>query len=179
MKISAENVLFLMDYAFLKKEDIKLNNVTFRWTDRIQPLLKAKEIQLLKDKEFWIYKLRERRGKFSMLLNECLGKVKEFKQKDRVADAETYIAELEKISNNIEEFNKEVKNQVSLKRIKTIRCIYLNCLFRKQLLIIKKEFWILVRDPILLSFKTLSTLKIHLINYGILQLNCIDFMKNG
>ena len=77
MKISAENVLFLMDYAFLKKEDIKLNNVTFRWTDRIQPLLKAKEIQLLKDKEFWIYKLRERRGKFSMLLNECLGKLTE------------------------------------------------------------------------------------------------------
>lgn len=98
-----------MDYAFLKKEDLKLNNTTFTWTDRIHPLLRAKEIQLLKEKEYWIYKLRERRGKFSLQLNDCIDEVKLFKQKDRVADAEAYIAELEKISANIEEFNKQVK----------------------------------------------------------------------
>jgi dynein heavy chain, axonemal len=114
LKISAENVLFLMDYAFLKKEDIILNNITFRWTNKIQPLLKAKETQLLKEKEIWIYKLRERRGKFSLQINECLGKVKEFKQKDRVAEAEIYIGELEQISNSIEEFNKEVENKFFL-----------------------------------------------------------------
>ena len=97
-----------MDYAFLIKEDVKLNNITFTWVDRIQPLLKTKEIKLQKEKEYWIYRLKERRGKFSMALNECLSKVKEFKQKDRVADAEIYITELHQISDNIEEFNKEV-----------------------------------------------------------------------
>ena len=103
-----------MDYAFLAKEDLKLNNITFTWTDRINPLLRAKEIQLLKEKEFWIYKLKEKRGKLSLALNDCLVKVKEFKQKDRVAEAENYIQDLEQISQNIEEFNKQASDEFYL-----------------------------------------------------------------
>ena len=98
-----------MDYAFLAIEDIKLNQLTFNWNDRLQPLIKSSEIKLQKDKDYWIYKLKERRGKLSVQINETIAKVKDFRQKDRIADAENYLNELNVIKLEIEEFNNEVK----------------------------------------------------------------------
>lgn len=122
--------MFLMDYAFLPREDIKLNEYTFTWNDRIQPLLKSAEIKLHKEKEYWINRLKERRGKFSIALNECLARIKEFKTKDRVADAEMYIAELQQIAQNIEEYNKEVRN--ALESLLNLFIIIILFLCRKQ-----------------------------------------------
>lgn len=40
VSVAAENVLFLMDYATLSKEDVTLNSKTFSWLGQIVPLIK-------------------------------------------------------------------------------------------------------------------------------------------
>ena len=37
--IAAENLMFLMDYASLIKDDIVLNRTTFSWPNRIEPII--------------------------------------------------------------------------------------------------------------------------------------------
>lgn len=37
---AGENMIFLMEYAYLDQKDIQLNHQTFGWPDRIMPLIK-------------------------------------------------------------------------------------------------------------------------------------------
>lgn len=92
----------------MSREDLKWNNYTFTWYDNIQPMLKNTEIKLLKEKDSWIYKLREKRGKLSVRLSDCFSVVQEFKTRDKLFEAEQIHRELMDISAEIEEFNKEV-----------------------------------------------------------------------
>jgi len=106
--VSGLNVMFLIDYGYFTSEDLKWNNYTFTWYERIQPILLNTEIRLAKEKEFWIMKLREKRGKLSVKLSDCLNRVKEFKLKDKIADAEIIVKEIKGIGIEIEEFLKDV-----------------------------------------------------------------------
>ena len=40
LNIAASNLLFLMDYAHLQKDDVLLNDNTFSWPDRIIPMIR-------------------------------------------------------------------------------------------------------------------------------------------
>lgn len=40
LELAAGNLLFLMDYAYLEKDDMLLNDNTFTWPDRIIPMIK-------------------------------------------------------------------------------------------------------------------------------------------
>ena len=40
LNIAASNLLFLMDYALLQKDDVLLNDNTFSWPDRIIPIIR-------------------------------------------------------------------------------------------------------------------------------------------
>ena len=61
---AAENLMFLLDYATLPEEDIKLNDTTFSWPDRILPIISYSEMRLRKKNEqvgelvviYWVYK---------------------------------------------------------------------------------------------------------------------------
>ncbi len=106
--ISAQNVLFIIDNAVFSKEDIKWNNYTFTWLDSLHPLINTTEAQLLKEKESWIVKLKEKRIKLQSKITEYLNKSKELKQRDRISDAENICREIEVVSTNIQEFQKEV-----------------------------------------------------------------------
>lgn len=105
---SAQNVLFFLDYAIMSKDDLKWNNYTFTWYDNIQPMLRNTEIKLLKEKDTWIYKLRDKRGKLSIRLSDCINRVREFKLRDKIFEAEQINKELKDMTLEIEEFNKEV-----------------------------------------------------------------------
>jgi hypothetical protein len=109
-----------MDYAYLSDEDIRLNKLTFNWNENIQPLLKSSEAKLQRDKDFWIYRLKERRGKLSVRISDVLARVKDFRLKDRIADAENYLGELEAIELEIEEFNNEVFLFLSIQKKKIV-----------------------------------------------------------
>jgi dynein heavy chain len=36
---AGENLIFLMEYAYLDTKDLKLNHQTFSWPDRIMPMI--------------------------------------------------------------------------------------------------------------------------------------------
>jgi dynein heavy chain len=40
IEIAAGNLLFLMEYAYLPKDNIIINNNTFTWPDRIIPIVR-------------------------------------------------------------------------------------------------------------------------------------------
>lgn len=105
---SGLNVLFLIDYGFFSKEDLRWNNYTFTWLDNIQPILRNAENRFLKEKDNWIANLREKRSKLLIKLNDCLNRVRDLKQKERISEAESIVNDLKLMAQEIEEFNKEV-----------------------------------------------------------------------
>lgn len=105
---SAQNVLFLFDYAFFSKEDMKWNNYTFTWFDTIQPMLMNTESKLIKERDDWIAKVKDRRAKLSLKIEDCLIKVKELRQKERISEAVQIKSEIDIINSEIECYIKEV-----------------------------------------------------------------------
>lgn len=105
---SAQNVLFLFDYAFLSKEDMKWNNYAFTWFDNIQPMLTNTESKLIKERDDWIAKVKDRRAKLSLKIEDCLAKVKDLRQKERISEAVQIKSEIDLINSEIEYFSKEV-----------------------------------------------------------------------
>ncbi|CAF0857841.1 unnamed protein product [Brachionus calyciflorus] len=104
---SAANVLFLVDYALFSKEDLKWNNYAFTWYDNIQPMLLNTELKLLKEKDDWIFRLKDKRSKLSLKIDDCFSRVKELRNKDRISDAKQIKSDINFISQEIEEYSKE------------------------------------------------------------------------
>ena len=51
VKQSAERLLFLLDFALLPEEDIKLNNQTFNWPGRMEPIFEVSQQRLAARRE--------------------------------------------------------------------------------------------------------------------------------
>ena len=51
MKQAAERLLFLLDFALLPEEDIKLNNQTFNWPGRMEPIFEVSQQRLAARRE--------------------------------------------------------------------------------------------------------------------------------
>ncbi|XP_064605237.1 dynein axonemal heavy chain 3-like isoform X2 [Liolophura sinensis] len=107
LELAAGNLLFLMDYAYLEKDDMLLNDNTFTWPDRIIPMIKNTEMKLQKEHEYATMKLRDWQNRFKSTLQEIAKRLKEFNTKDRMAEAELYLEELTDIGKKLEEYNKE------------------------------------------------------------------------
>ena len=45
--IAASNLMFLMNYAYLIKDDILLNDNTFSWSDRIIPIIRNRYLEYI------------------------------------------------------------------------------------------------------------------------------------
>ncbi|XP_023932407.1 dynein heavy chain 3, axonemal [Lingula anatina] len=107
LEVAAENLLFLMDYSYLPKQDLVLNDNTFSWKTRILPVVKNSETKLQKEHEIATQNLTRWKKKFKTKLDAMAKKVKDFSQKDRMSEAEHYVLQLEDMQKNLEEFNKE------------------------------------------------------------------------
>ncbi|KAL5013226.1 hypothetical protein ScPMuIL_007496 [Solemya velum] len=88
-EVAAGNLMFLLDYAYLPKDDILLNNNTFSWAERIVPIVK-----------------NTLEKKFKQQLDEVARSIKDFVQKDRMFEAEQYKTELDDIARKIENSKK-------------------------------------------------------------------------
>lgn len=44
---AGERLKFLMDYALLTEEDIRLNNLTFNWPGRMEPIFEVSDQRLM------------------------------------------------------------------------------------------------------------------------------------
>ncbi|XP_022099330.1 dynein heavy chain 3, axonemal-like isoform X3 [Acanthaster planci] len=107
LEIAASNLLFLMDYATLSKDDLILNDTTFTWSTRIVPIIKNSETKLQKEHDIAVSKLLDKQRKFQAKLQDVLEIVKGFKTKDRMSEAQDYLLKLNEIQRILDEFYEE------------------------------------------------------------------------
>ncbi|ELT89912.1 hypothetical protein CAPTEDRAFT_157693, partial [Capitella teleta] len=92
---AGENMIFLMEYAYLDQKDIQLNHQTFE-----QKLSKAHDIA--------VNRLKDWQRKFTATLTDTMKMVNDFKQKDRMSEAESYLLMLQDTTRKLEDFTREV-----------------------------------------------------------------------
>jgi dynein heavy chain len=105
--------MFIFNYGFFSNEDIKWNNFTFTWLENIQPILQNTEIRLNREKDNCINSLKDKKSKLTACLNDCLSRVKELKQRDKISEGDVVLSDLAKITNEIEKFKIEVNSSKS------------------------------------------------------------------
>ncbi|XP_055958183.1 dynein axonemal heavy chain 3 [Patella vulgata] len=110
LEIACGNVLFLMDYAYLSSEDISVNSSTFKWPDRIIPIILNTETKLQKQHEMAVKNLANRKDRFCEDIRRVAESVREFKQKDKIPEAETYHTQLQELGVKLEVFKEEKGN---------------------------------------------------------------------
>ncbi|XP_033114673.1 dynein heavy chain 3, axonemal-like isoform X5 [Anneissia japonica] len=111
LEIAASNLLFLMDYAYLTKDDVMLNDNTFTWPNRIIPLIRNSETKLQKEHDYAVSKLNDWKKRFTARIKkEVTDEVKAFKSKDRMSEAQSYQDTLIVIDQKLDEFYKEKLN---------------------------------------------------------------------
>ncbi|XP_068129764.1 dynein axonemal heavy chain 3-like [Hyperolius riggenbachi] len=107
LAVAAENLLFLMDYASLSKEDIILNGNTFSWPQRIIPIISSSETRLQREHDGALARLAQWQKDFTKRLADVLIEVKDLQKKDRMSEANTYVQKLNTINRRIQEFIEE------------------------------------------------------------------------
>ncbi|KAM9311612.1 dynein axonemal heavy chain 3-like [Gastrophryne carolinensis] len=107
LAVAAENLLFLMDYASLSKEDIILNGNTFSWPQRIIPIISSSETRLQREHDGALARLVQWQKDFTKHLADVLIEVKDLQKKDRISEATTCVQKLSSINRRIQEFIKE------------------------------------------------------------------------
>ncbi|XP_073507678.1 dynein axonemal heavy chain 3-like [Phyllobates terribilis] len=107
LAVAAENLLFLMDYASLSKEDIILNGNTFSWPQRIIPIISGSVTRLQREHDGALARLAQWQKDFTKRLADVVIEVKDFQKKERMSEASTYVQKLSTINRRIQEFMEE------------------------------------------------------------------------
>ncbi|PVD24893.1 hypothetical protein C0Q70_15383 [Pomacea canaliculata] len=107
LEIAGGNLLFLMDYAYLPKDNILINCTTFTWPDRIIPIVRNAENKLQREHDMAINRLSDWRKRFQAQLDEAVKKVKDFASKDRMSEADKYLADLVDLDSKLQVFKEE------------------------------------------------------------------------
>ncbi|XP_052058680.1 dynein axonemal heavy chain 3-like isoform X1 [Mytilus californianus] len=106
-EVAVGNVMFLLTYAKLPKEDIGHNTNTFSWADRIAPIIINSDNELQKTCDIYKKRLEDRKKAFKESLNSTAAKVKGFTVKHKMSEDEKYLGEIQQIGRDIEEFTEE------------------------------------------------------------------------
>ena len=72
MKQAAERLLFLLDFALLPEEDIKLNNQTFNWPGRMEPIFEVSQQRLAARREKAENEIKERSVSIELIISLLL-----------------------------------------------------------------------------------------------------------
>jgi len=104
---AAENLMFLLDYATLPEEDIKLNDTTFSWPDRILPIISYSEMRLRKKNEQATDNLSGWKKEFQERVNKAVEDTEAFRTKDRLTEAPTYVEQLKELGERLAAYAKE------------------------------------------------------------------------
>lgn len=102
------NILFFLDYGFFTNEELRWNTHTLTWYDNIQPMISSTEMILYRQKDLWISRTKQKRSKLFLKTNDISTRVKDFKQKDKITDADAILKDLNKIKEELDECIKEV-----------------------------------------------------------------------
>ncbi|XP_069503771.1 dynein axonemal heavy chain 3 [Ambystoma mexicanum] len=91
---AASRLLFLLDYADLHYDDLKLNSTVFHWPEQIDTILEVNISRLLSRREQAEDELKKRRIEFEQKLQGYTKDVDYFRKRDQVA--------MEEMKNNVE-----------------------------------------------------------------------------
>uniref|UniRef100_H3AK49 Dynein axonemal heavy chain 3 n=1 Tax=Latimeria chalumnae TaxID=7897 RepID=H3AK49_LATCH len=94
---AANRLDFLLDYATLPYEDIKLNSIVFDWPEQIHSLFELNRNRLMNRRDFAEEDLRKRNSEFEKKINIYSKEVESFKKRD--------LMNLEEIKNNVEKLS--------------------------------------------------------------------------
>ncbi|XP_062999548.1 dynein axonemal heavy chain 3 [Elgaria multicarinata webbii] len=93
---------FLMDYADLPYDDIKLNSTVLHWPDEIEVIFETSRNQLMNRRDHVELALIKRCSEFEAVLEGYNKEVESFRKKD--------VMTMEEMKNNVEKFNELSKN---------------------------------------------------------------------
>ncbi|XP_032809855.2 dynein axonemal heavy chain 3-like isoform X2 [Petromyzon marinus] len=101
LETAADNLLFLMDYTYLSKEDLILNGNTFSWPVRILPIIRNSELRLQKQHDAAVSGLAQRRAELERRVAAVASAVRDFARRDRLAEAAAHLARLDDVGRQV------------------------------------------------------------------------------
>nr|XP_026694595.1 dynein heavy chain 3, axonemal isoform X2 [Ciona intestinalis] len=116
LDVASSNLLFLMEYAILSKEDVLLNDNTFSWPERIIPIIRNSEQRLQKEHDLKVSKLNTWQRGLETRIQDVAEIVRDFQRKERMGEAQRYVDALNKIQEKITGFIEE-KQQINKEEI--------------------------------------------------------------
>lgn len=126
---------FLLNYAFMTEEDIKLNGVTFTWPSRILPIFDLSKKRMLQKKTKVQEDLKLKIESTNTDLDECYDQAIKFQDygimseistyNKKIKDLETRLADIEETVNNINEEEEllEWERSPFIKQLQTVELL--------------------------------------------------------
>ncbi|KAG9476993.1 hypothetical protein GDO78_002401 [Eleutherodactylus coqui] len=99
---AASRLAFLLDYATLHYDDLKLNSAVFHWPEQIETVFEINNNRLMARRDQAEDELRKRRTDFEKLLNGYMSEINAFKKKEAMT--------MEEMKNNVEKLKELDKN---------------------------------------------------------------------
>ena len=99
VRTAAERLRFLLDFATLAEEDMKLNSQTFNWPARMEPIFEVSQARLTGRREKVEQELRTHREQFEARLEEYHAAVEVFQEKEVSRDLE----DIRKVAGELQE----------------------------------------------------------------------------
>ncbi|KAJ3297193.1 Dynein heavy chain 3, axonemal [Borealophlyctis nickersoniae] len=100
---------FLLEYAFLSEEDIKLNGVTFTWPGRIMPIFELSKKRMLQKKAKAQEDLKGKIGATNDELDECFEMVTKFQDYGIMSELPEHIKKIRKLESKLAELSETIQ----------------------------------------------------------------------
>jgi dynein heavy chain len=100
---------FLLNYAFLSEEDLKLNGITFTWPSRIIPIFDLSKKRMLQKKTKAQEDLKIKIEATSTEVNDILDQATKFQEYGILSEVGEYVKKIKKIEQKISELSKTIE----------------------------------------------------------------------
>jgi dynein heavy chain len=99
---------FLLNYAFLSEDDIKLNGVTFTWPTRILPIFDLSKKRMLQKKTKAQEDLKIKIQSTNAEVDDCLDQATKFQDYGIMSEVAEYVKKIHKLETKVEELEQIV-----------------------------------------------------------------------
>ncbi|KNC96829.1 uncharacterized protein SPPG_07663 [Spizellomyces punctatus DAOM BR117] len=100
---------FLLSYAFMSEEDIKLNGVTFTWPGRILPIFELSKKRMLQKKAKAQEDLKAKIGTTNDELDECFEQVQKFQDYGIMSELPEYLKKIKALETKLHELDETIR----------------------------------------------------------------------
>ena len=107
---AATRLRFLVDYAIMPEDDIKLNSQTFQWPARMEPIFEVSQQRLTSKRDVIEDQLKARKASFVQKLEDYQTLVDSFREKEvprQVEEIGHVIAQLDEFADALEAARQE------------------------------------------------------------------------